>query len=466
MPTSRSTQDGSGKPPLPSFTFPLPPPDDGLGKLLDDDVGIYSDVTMPPEPIQDNNLAQEPTLPSDASKIHWDSENSTETNFQLVETIGTPLRRTLSADDALTQHASLVEALNALDLHNQATMRPSRSLSQSGPVTGTVQWLKETDVPKIPLHDLPGPSKPAIVPGGQTQPSPPIQADISRASQPETQDTDRPPPSPSSSSAAILQHAQSLTPVPRFHFLLHHTERLCQLHTHATIPSNIFNRESLPPSQSPPDLTPTRFASSLSAAQDASHTAQPAGPAYDDLRVFSALWQTTIALLDNILSAHAVLSLEAFGWGVYGLSSGLIETDALVLNHKARLHTALSSLPYLTGRKRARKDDSGVMVGYLKDSMVVRLSEDGRVHSLTSARRSVHVCAWLLVQGMRKEGWDGVRWGHGVRVCEGWMKLLGWEDEKPDDPFMRDDGIEEEPRQEIETSPERARSHRRSFSLM
>lgn len=93
------------------------------------------------------------------------------------------------------------------------------------------------------------------------------------------------------------------------------------------------------------------------------------------------------------------------------MSAGYREPDELFLSHKQRLHEALTIVRNLHLPVRDRGLSS--MVGI------------DRMHELTRARRSLHICAIMLLQTMRKD-WERVRWGIAIRVCERWLAHLGW----------------------------------------
>ncbi|KAH7135415.1 hypothetical protein B0J11DRAFT_576001 [Dendryphion nanum] len=218
----------------------------------------------------------------------------------------------------------------------------------------------------------------------------------------------------SSQPPTILEQSASLPLIERFHYLLTHTSQLIQTNgPYSTTHSGTLLCFSNPKTK----LSPTRFTLSLAAAQDAHHHTQPHGPISTDLTIFTALWSTTIALLDIILNSHA-LTLEDFGWGMYGLVAGAMypaSSDELFQSHKQRLHAALLSLPSLNRKPGERAPGA------------VKTTPAGRVHTLSTANRSVHICATMLVQGMRRDGWRVLRWGHGVKVVEAWVKTLGKE---------------------------------------
>ncbi|KAF2243975.1 hypothetical protein BU26DRAFT_404309, partial [Trematosphaeria pertusa] len=221
----------------------------------------------------------------------------------------------------------------------------------------------------------------------------------------------------------IIQTAFSLGIIPRFFHLLANTKKLIRSHgPHTTFQdTTIFARSPLPRSKKSKPPSCKLLATSLSAAQDSIRTSQPAGDAKKDLQVFKLLWDATIDVLEKVLD-DGDLDHEAFGWGVFGLSSGYmpappspstysLDTDPLFDIHKERLHAALLSLPSLGSPERGRASHA--------------VSGAERVNQLAKARRQVHICASLLLQRMRCEGWNRVRWWHAVAVAERWVGHLG-----------------------------------------
>jgi hypothetical protein len=199
---------------------------------------------------------------------------------------------------------------------------------------------------------------------------------------------------------------------------------------------------------------------SFAAAQDAYDSAQPDGPAKEDLQLFTVLWRTAIQVVEQILE-DGNLDGEAFGWGVYGLSFGYMPAFASspsptsfsppspspintnfdddffpqktsvkpytpppalhspspsqaafdALRH--RLHTALLSLPggvSSSQRERERGRSS--------------VSPAERVGRLVKMRNEVHLCGTLLMQRFRGEDWRTVRWGFLIAVVERWLSNL------------------------------------------
>lgn len=263
------------------------------------------------------------------------------------------------------------------------------------------------------------------------------------------------PPSQPLPSADALTVPADLPLVPRFHQLLAHARALVQHYGPYSLQANtaIFRRNTSSSTSLSTRPTLKDLAMSLAAAQDAHTTAQTEGPAAQDLTLFTALAQTSIAAIEQILEA-GIPDGKAFGWGVYGLSSGFLpamagrssadrsplassrdgtffddelfapaqyssNTSAEQLlgtrspptfdNLRERLHGALRALP--SGNTGTMTEQGG----------------DGRedVGQLTKKRNEVHLCATLLVQRLRVDDWKHVRWGHVVAVVETWLDHLG-----------------------------------------
>jgi hypothetical protein len=220
-----------------------------------------------------------------------------------------------------------------------------------------------------------------------------------------------PTSSPSSSQfPSIIQIALSTPPIQRFAYLYAQTAHLIQFQGPYLVNDSghliCFARPR-------PTLSATRVAASLAAAQDSLATLQPEGPIFEDLRIFSMLWETTCLLLETMLDSNAP-PLEYFGWAVYGLASGYIDPGSIFLLHKQRLHAALMSLPSLN------KAQEKILGG----EAVFRTST-GKIHTVVTANRSVHICAVMLVQTMKRD-WGRVRWFHVISICERWLRHVGW----------------------------------------
>ncbi|KAF2676078.1 hypothetical protein K458DRAFT_322868 [Lentithecium fluviatile CBS 122367] len=223
------------------------------------------------------------------------------------------------------------------------------------------------------------------------------------------------------STGEILATSSWLTPIPKFWHLLPHAKTLIRHYGPHTIfaDTTVLVRANTPRSTKLEKLPSAKLlARSFAAAQDAHGSAQPDGPAKEDLELFTLLWRTTIEVVDQILE-DGIADGEAFGWGVYGLSFGYIPSfpsppsadnstsfDAL----RQRLHTTLLTLPNVNNPQRERERSS--------------ISPAERVGRLVKARNEVHLCGTLLVQRFREEEWASVRWGHLIAVVERWLGNL------------------------------------------
>jgi hypothetical protein len=123
------------------------------------------------------------------------------------------------------------------------------------------------------------------------------------------------------------------------------------------------------------------------------------------------------------------LSLEAFGWGMFGLSAGHINhttwtKDSYFLMHKTRLHDALLQLPSMDS-PNSRGDEV--------------FSRGGdRIQSLAKVNRQVYTCGHLLLQQFRREDWKRIRWFHGIAVAQRWMGSLGIMPRDEDEKFFKE----------------------------
>ncbi|KAF1833692.1 hypothetical protein BDW02DRAFT_372225 [Decorospora gaudefroyi] len=225
------------------------------------------------------------------------------------------------------------------------------------------------------------------------------------------------------SNADVLAEASRMSNIERFIHLLRHAEALIRQYgpytTHKG--TKVFIRAPTPCIKEP---SPRDLALSFAAAQDCSNSAQPSGPANDDLRLFFHLWTTTITILEDIL-ARGSLPQESFGWGIFGLAAGYIHppspsndltTRNLFSNQKYRLHAALSKLPSLDGAKRSE---------YV-------VSEKTKIAELVRTRREIHTCGHIILDEVRKEGWARVRWLHAMAVAERWIGAFGLMPQKVD----------------------------------
>ncbi|KAF1845063.1 uncharacterized protein K460DRAFT_102550 [Cucurbitaria berberidis CBS 394.84] len=216
----------------------------------------------------------------------------------------------------------------------------------------------------------------------------------------------------------IIREAFRMSDTARFFHLLRQASSLIRLHGPYT---TFSGTTAFSPAPVPPPRTTTAsvkdVAVSLAAAQDSIDTAQPEGPAKEDLVLFKHLWETTITILEKLLDGGE-LDQESFGWGIYGLASGYMQPPAnnvatcnLFSLHKHRLYVALASLPSMDSFARQR------------NKYVV--SEKTNIQSLVKARREVHICGNLLLQQFRQESWRCVRWWHAIAIAERWTELLG-----------------------------------------
>jgi hypothetical protein len=254
-------------------------------------------------------------------------------------------------------------------------------------------------------------------------------------------------------SADALEATSSMTNIERFLHLLQYTKLLVgrygpyTTHRGTTVFTHALNPH---PSKDP---STTDLALSLAAAQDSMNSAQPSGPANFDLDLFIHLWETTVAVLEEIL-ARGSLPQEAFGWGIFGLSSGYmhapandVDAENLFEKYKYRLRAALLALPSMDGRR--------------KSEYVV--SEKTKITTLVKARRECHTIAHLLLHQFRQEQWRRVRWLHMVSVAEWWIYAFDLmpveigqkkrEEEHRDVRFFPEKEVEEPPEKIVEQGP-------------
>lgn len=208
--------------------------------------------------------------------------------------------------------------------------------------------------------------------------------------------------------------------ISRFHHLLRHCKALIGAHGPYTTHPNttVLVRATIPRNKS---YGPSSrcVATSLAAAQDCIGSAQIPGPAKEDLHVFKHLWETTVELLEVIL-ATGDLDHESFGWGIWGLCAGYVYPPSeasyeIFEGHKNRLHEALVALPAIESSTRKMEQ--------------ISVSGDKRIEVLAKANRQVHICASLVLQRFRQEGWHRIRWWHGIKIADKWAARLGLEDE-------------------------------------
>lgn len=156
------------------------------------------------------------------------------------------------------------------------------------------------------------------------------------------------------------------------------------------------------------------MATSLAAAQDSIGSAQVSGPAKDDMHMFKHLWDATIDVLEEVL-ATGDLDHESFGWGIWGMCAGYMYPPSeasyeVFEEHKHRLHGALLALPTMDATRRRNSE---------------AVKDERSVEFLAKANRQVHICASLVLQRFRQEGWRRIRWWHGVKIAERWIARLG-----------------------------------------
>jgi hypothetical protein len=248
--------------------------------------------------------------------------------------------------------------------------------------------------------------------------------------------------------ADVLTEASRMPDIERCFHLWQHTKSLVEKYGPYTTlaDTTVFVRAS-GVSEAIKDPPIVRLALSLAAAQDCVNSAQPDGPAKDDLLLFTRLWETTIAIMENIL-ARGSLPQEDFGWGIFGLSSGYqhppsssspshnhLVAKNIFSSHKRRLHAALLMLPSMDGRRRSE---------YI-------LGEKTKVEVLVNARKEIHFCGHILLDEFRKGSWGRVRWFHVVEVCEKWVRAFGLMPRKVQEELREEvaEELREELREEI-----------------
>ncbi|KAF2643612.1 hypothetical protein P280DRAFT_379435, partial [Massarina eburnea CBS 473.64] len=232
------------------------------------------------------------------------------------------------------------------------------------------------------------------------------------------------------STAQVIATAFSLDPVPRFFHLLVHVKSLISSYGPYTTyaGTTVFTRAPIPrstkKSKPPSDFT---LATSFAAAQDSVKSAQPDSPSKQDLQAFSLLWTATREVMEKI-TADGSLSQEVFGWGIIGLSAGYTPalSSPLFANKKnrsfeslkGRLHAALTALPSLNAVRPSEFQNVKAAAG-------LGVSPADKLNIQVKAWRETHICAQILLQRFKMEGWEGIRWGHGIMVVERWLMHLG-----------------------------------------
>ncbi|KAI4938592.1 hypothetical protein J4E85_001033 [Alternaria conjuncta] len=122
----------------------------------------------------------------------------------------------------------------------------------------------------------------------------------------------------------ILASAIRMTNITRFIHLLSHAKALITHHgPYTTLPAtSVLTRSLKPPRPAYPSSPSLKsLALSLAAAQDSTYSAQPPSHTKDDLDFFTLLWDSSIVVLEEILSIGD-LPQESFGWGIFGLAAG------------------------------------------------------------------------------------------------------------------------------------------------
>lgn len=250
-----------------------------------------------------------------------------------------------------------------------------------------------------------------------------------------------PPTTASQANANVLTDSLHMPTIRRFRYLLQHTKGLVHFHgpyaTHAG--TTVFTRATHPHTK-PYGPSSKCLATSLAAAQDCIGSAQIHGPAKEDLHIFKHLWDATVLLLEEVL-ATGDLDHESFGWGIFGLCGGYMYPPSeasyeMFEEHKQRLHEALLALPTIDSPRRTREE--------------VIVMGEGSVEILAKANRQVHICASLVLQRFRQEGWHRIRWWHGVKVAERWVERLRLVDEEE----LDDESVKQEQPRKIYTNTE------------
>jgi hypothetical protein len=218
-----------------------------------------------------------------------------------------------------------------------------------------------------------------------------------------------------------------LPSVSRYLHLLRRGKTLIQAHGRYTTyaGTSVFSRAPVARDVTT-EPSSTDLAISLAAAQDCIGSAQPEGPARDDLAIFEQLWNTTLSILELITEQND-FDHETFGWGIYGLCAGYIhhsswKADTSFLSLKMRLYDALRKMPSMNPTHQKQHGSSTSIVG--------------QVSVLAKANLEVHICANLHLQQFRGEEWRRIRLYHGVAVAQRWIEKLGWDLESAGDAVL------------------------------
>lgn len=210
------------------------------------------------------------------------------------------------------------------------------------------------------------------------------------------------------SSLNIIQQATSLNTISRFHYLHRHTSVIVQSYGPYSLDHSGYLICANKPKR---NLSCTRLAHSLAAAQDATNIPLPDGRVFQDFKVFKLLWETTISVLERLLDSGE-LATEPFGWGIFGLSSGCISPNPLFSTHRKHLYAGLASIKMLHSHPNCSTD---------QESAQKTLS--GHVFTLSTANHQVRIYAKVLSQEMGRD-WGRVRWYHEVQVARRWLAHL------------------------------------------
>ncbi|KAH9864407.1 hypothetical protein J1614_010341 [Plenodomus biglobosus] len=233
-----------------------------------------------------------------------------------------------------------------------------------------------------------------------------------------TSQTMTPHATPSTTNEDIHEPASSLPAIPQFMYLLSHAKSLISSHGPYVIltDTSIFARAESTCSNNDGDASPAILATSLAAAQDCVDSAQPQGPAKEDIIFFHHLWKTTLAVFEAMLETDN-LDIETIGWGVIGLCAGYMvkPPDQVLQSYKTRLSNALRLMPSLDWPGQGPQWDS------YRDYMG---STGTTVRVLVTARSEIHACTTMLLQRFAKEDWRTIRWYHGIAVAERWSGAL------------------------------------------
>lgn len=189
--------------------------------------------------------------------------------------------------------------------------------------------------------------------------------------------------------------------IPKFRETLGETQSLLRVHGPYTIyaGTSVFSRAPIPRDSSK-DVSTEEMARSLAAAQDCFGSAQPKGPARDDLAVFEQLWRITVSVLETITRSDD-LNHETLGWGMFGMCAGHVgygssQEEETFLSLKKRLHIALRTMPSMDAPIRKHERNLAKLTG-------------GSTASLANLNREINITANLLLQQFRREEYRKIR---------------------------------------------------------